>query len=74
MQDMPINYVIGTPESSTTVKADAAGTIEVRGYAMPKGADGPVVKVNVSSYGGKTWTESELAGKGLSSHEFGGRG
>jgi sulfite oxidase len=53
MQDMSINPVIRTPESSTIVTADAAGTIEARGYAVPQGADGPIVKVNVS-YDGKT--------------------
>ena len=60
---MPINSVIATPESGTTVKADGDGTIEVRGYAVPRGADGPVVKVEVSGDDGKTWTEAQLEGE-----------
>ena len=65
MHDMPINSVIGVPSSGSTVKVDESGTIEVRGYAVPAGMDGPVTKVEVSGNGGETWVEAEL--------DFGGR-
>ncbi|KAL6154751.1 hypothetical protein ACJQWK_01197 [Exserohilum turcicum] len=60
LQDMPVNSVIGIPKSDTTVQRDADGAIEVRGYALPSGADGPIVKVDVSVDGGNTWQEAEL--------------
>ncbi|KAI4913650.1 hypothetical protein J4E90_005369 [Alternaria incomplexa] len=60
LQDMPVNSVIGIPKSGSTVQRDADGTIEVKGYALPSGADGPIVKVEVSTDGGATWTEAEL--------------
>ncbi|KAJ4377347.1 hypothetical protein N0V83_000172 [Neocucurbitaria cava] len=60
LQDMPINSVIGVPTSNSTVKRDPDGTIEVRGYALPSGADGPIVRVEISVDGGETWTDAEL--------------
>ncbi|KAF2826986.1 sulfite oxidase-like protein [Ophiobolus disseminans] len=60
LNDMPVNSVIGVPKSNLTVHRDADGTIEVKGYALPSGADGPIVKVEVSVDGGETWTDAEL--------------
>lgn len=60
LQDMPVNSVIGVPKSETTVQRDEDGTIEVKGYALPSGADGPIVKVEVSGDGGHSWEEAEL--------------
>ncbi|KAH3912613.1 hypothetical protein HBI56_154610 [Parastagonospora nodorum] len=60
IQDMPVNSVIGMPSSGSTVKRGDDGTIEVRGYALPSGADGPIVKVEVSVDGGHTWSDAEL--------------
>jgi sulfite oxidase len=60
LQDMPVNSVIGVPRSGSTVQRDADGMIEVKGYALPSGADGPIVKVEVSVDGGNSWTEAEL--------------
>lgn len=60
LQDMPINSVIGVPKSGTTVRRDTAGTIEVKGYALPSGADGPIMKVEVSVDDGRTWSDAEL--------------
>ncbi|USP73073.1 uncharacterized protein yc1106_00347 [Curvularia clavata] len=60
LQEMPVNSVIGIPKSGTTVQRDADGTIEVKGYALPSGADGPIVKVEVSIDGGKSWEDAEL--------------
>jgi sulfite oxidase len=33
----------------------------VVGYALPSGADGPIVKVDVSTDGGETWAPAEIA-------------
>jgi sulfite oxidase len=60
LQDMPVNSVVGVPKPESTVQRDADGTIEVKGYALPSGADGPIVKVEVSADEGKTWTDAEL--------------
>jgi sulfite oxidase len=63
LQDMPINSVIGSPQSGDVVKLDEDGNIEVRGYALPQAADGPVVKVEISVDDGKTWQDAELVGE-----------
>jgi sulfite oxidase len=60
LQDMPVNSVIGVPASDSKVQRNADGTIEIKGYALPSGADGPIVKVEVSPDGGKTWSDAEL--------------
>jgi len=60
IQDMPVNSVIGSPQSGDTVSLSSKGTIEVKGYALPQGADGPVAKVEVSGDGGSRWYEAEL--------------
>ena len=62
LQDMPINSVIGVPQSGEAVRPDADGTIAVKGYALPQGSGGPVEKVEVSVDEGKKWTEAELVG------------
>lgn len=60
LHDMPVNSVIGVPSSESKIQRDADGTIEVKGYALPSGADGPIVKVEVSTDGGETWNEADL--------------
>ncbi|KAH9882420.1 hypothetical protein J1614_000656 [Plenodomus biglobosus] len=60
MHDMPINSVIGFPKSQSKVERDADGSIEIKGYALPSGADGPIVKVEVSTDEGKTWVDAQL--------------
>lgn len=60
IQNMPINSVIGVPKKETTVSRDENGTIEVKGYALPSGADGPIVRVEVSADEGETWMDAEL--------------
>lgn len=60
LQDMPVNSVIGVPKSESTVKRDEDGRIQVKGYALPSGSDGPITKVEVSADGGKTWADAEL--------------
>jgi sulfite oxidase len=60
LQDMPVNSVIGVPKSDSTVQRDEDGILEVKGYALPSGADGPIVRVEVSIDGGESWTDAEL--------------
>ena len=60
LQDMPINSVIAKPQDNETVKLSPTGTFEARGYALPQGSQGPVVKVEVSTDDGKTWTKAEI--------------
>ncbi|KAF2106541.1 sulfite oxidase [Lophiotrema nucula] len=62
IQDMPVNSVIGVPKSESKVTRDGEGRVEVKGYALPSGADGPIAKVEVSVDGGKAWTDAELLG------------
>lgn len=63
IQDMPVNSVIGMPTNGATVRRDEDGKIEVRGYALPSGTGGPVVKVEVSVDGGKAWQDAQILGR-----------
>ncbi len=67
LQSMPINSVISVPESGKRAKADEEGEVEVKGYALPSGEDGPVVRVDVSGDGGQTWKDAKIleGGEGL---------
>ncbi|KAA8911316.1 Oxidoreductase, molybdopterin-binding domain-containing protein [Sphaerosporella brunnea] len=63
IQGLPINSIIAYPESNTTIspkELTAEGELEVCGYALPQADDGPVVKVEVSADGGKSWAEAEI--------------
>ncbi|KAF2021258.1 molybdopterin binding oxidoreductase [Aaosphaeria arxii CBS 175.79] len=60
IQDMPVNSVIAVPKKDSKVKLDENECIEVKGYALPSGAEGPIAKVEVSADGGNTWTNAEL--------------
>lgn len=60
LQDMPVNSVIGVPKSGSTVQRDEDGTIEVKGYALPSGANGPIVRVEVSVDGCGSWIDADL--------------
>ncbi|GAB7351034.1 hypothetical protein MBLNU459_g1518t1 [Dothideomycetes sp. NU459] len=59
LQTMPVNSVIAVPQSGATVSRLSDGTVEVKGYALPSGEGGPVVRVEVSG-DGETWTDAEL--------------
>ncbi|KIV81673.1 hypothetical protein PV11_03842 [Exophiala sideris] len=56
MQDNPINSVVAIPgeDGDTLVRRDD-GKVRIAGYAIPKGKDGPVVKVQVSIDCGRNW-------------------
>lgn len=60
MLDMPVNACVGNPIYESTVTLDQDGKLQVRGYAVPHGADGPVVRVEVSGDEGKTWMDATL--------------
>jgi sulfite oxidase len=60
MMDMPINSIIGIPATGATITRDENSTVEVRGYALPAGMDGPVCEVEVSGDDGKSWTNADL--------------
>jgi sulfite oxidase len=60
IQDMPVNSVITSPRSREKLKADPEGCIKVEGYALPGGDSGPVVKIEVTADGQKSWTEAEI--------------
>jgi sulfite oxidase len=62
MYDTPINSIVAVPADGETVPLPRSGMIETKGYAVPQGADGPVIRVEVSGDGGKTWVEAELSG------------
>ena len=62
LQDMPVNSVITSPRINETVKLSSNGLLEVKGYALPKGDQGPVVKVEISVDNGDTWQEADIAG------------
>lgn len=59
-QESPINSVIAVPKSGDTVLLSSEGTVDVRGYALPQGDQGPVTKVEVSTDNGKTWADAEI--------------
>jgi sulfite oxidase len=60
MMDMPVNSIIGLPAAGSRVVLDADGCVDVRGYALPAGMDGPVVRVQVSGDGGESWVDAKL--------------
>ncbi|KAL4914444.1 Oxidoreductase, molybdopterin-binding domain-containing protein [Aspergillus aurantiobrunneus] len=65
MSDVSINSVVAVPEDNETVYLGDSGRLEVRGYAVPQGADGPVVKVQVSGDGGRSWVDARIGESGL---------
>ena len=60
IQDMPVNCVIAIPQTGDIVTLSPSGTIEVKGYALPQGDQGPVIQVEVSIDEGKTWKDAEI--------------
>ncbi len=64
MLDMPINSCVAYPTSGSTIALPSSGMIEVLGYSVPQGAQGPVVGVQISGDDGKTWTDAQLENGG----------
>ena len=63
LQDMPINSVIASPQSGERIQLDGEDKVEVNGYALPQGSDGPVVAVEVSTDDGSSWEKAEILGQ-----------
>jgi sulfite oxidase len=70
LQEMPVNSVIAVPSSNSTVQAKEDGAVEVKGYALPSGADGPIVRVEVSGDDGKTWTDAQIKDIGSAMEKY----
>ncbi|KAK2794540.1 hypothetical protein FQN52_008121 [Onygenales sp. PD_12] len=60
MQCMPVNSVVAVPGDDETVHLPPSGMIEVKGFAVPHGAEGPVTRVEVSADGGRTWVDATI--------------
>ncbi|TDZ67351.1 putative sulfite oxidase [Colletotrichum trifolii] len=60
LQDMPVNSVIVHPPSGSSVCRDDDGLVQIAGYAVPGGPDGPITEVGVSVDGSQTWTQADL--------------
>lgn len=65
MMDVPINSVVAVPGSDgAEIARDAEGLVTLKGYAVPRGADGPVVSVHVSLDRGREWHEAQILDAG----------
>ena len=60
MMDNCINCCVLTPEDDETVKLSPAGSVTIKGYAIPQGPDGPVTKVEVSTDDGRSWKQAKI--------------
>lgn len=60
MLEMPVNACVAVPKAESTVMLPASGLVEVRGYAVPQGHYGPVVRVQVSGDEGLSWVDAEI--------------
>ncbi|KAG9698278.1 ATP synthase alpha subunit vacuolar, partial [Aureobasidium melanogenum] len=60
LQTMPVNSAIAVPEPGSKVERSADGMVLVKGFALPSGDGGEVVKVEVSGDDGKTWVEADI--------------
>jgi len=67
MYDTPINSTVAVPADGDTVALPPSGIVEIKGYSIPQGADGPIVRVEVSGDGGSTWADAVLSD---ASHEM----
>ncbi|KAJ4135021.1 hypothetical protein NW768_004631 [Fusarium equiseti] len=61
LQEMPLNSAICLPRSGSTCKRAEDETVEVKGYALPGYAAGPIQEVEVSADGGNTWERAKLS-------------
>ena len=59
--NMPCNSIIADPQSGQIISIPRSGLVEVKGYALPYGDQGPVVKVEVSIDGGGSWSVAEIS-------------
>ncbi|KAK5055219.1 hypothetical protein LTR84_012969 [Exophiala bonariae] len=65
MMDVKINSVVAVPGADEKeIRRDQDGMLTLKGYAIPGGADGPVVNVHVSLDKGETWHEARILDDG----------
>ncbi|TKA21712.1 hypothetical protein B0A50_08707 [Salinomyces thailandicus] len=57
--EAPVNSVVVSPMDGSTIEPDLLGYTVVKGYALPGGDDGPIIKVEVSA-DGENWSEAHL--------------
>lgn len=62
MIDTLINSVVAVPADNETLTVPSSGEVEVKGYAVPQGADGPLTRVEVSADNGESWIDADLNG------------
>jgi sulfite oxidase len=61
LMDNPINSVVAVPgEDGASITRGVNERVQVKGYAIPHGKDGPIVRVEVSIDEGKTWLDTDL--------------
>jgi sulfite oxidase len=62
LQRMPVNSAICRPASGDTIPIDKLpnGELEIAGYALPQGDEGPVEMVEISTDEGKTWEPATI--------------
>lgn len=63
ISEVSINSVVAVPGDNETINR-RSGKIEAKGYAVPQGSSGPVINVEVSGDGGKTWVDAEIKESG----------
>ena len=61
LQDMPVNSIIAAPRNGDKIKLPPSGKVEIKGYALPYGDQGPVRKVEVSTNDGRTWVDASIS-------------
>ena len=64
MIDNVINCVVGMPVNDETLERTSDGKFKIKGYAVPQGASGPVIKVEVSTDEGRNWHEASIGAGG----------
>ncbi|KAL4782787.1 Oxidoreductase, molybdopterin-binding domain-containing protein [Aspergillus varians] len=64
ISEVSINSVVAVPEDNETVYLADSGKLEVKGYAVPQGSDGPVINVQVSGDGGRNWVDAQIGESG----------
>ena len=61
LQDMPVNSVVAIPQNEEMITLPPDGKLEIKGYALPHGDQGPVTKVEVSTDDGETWIDAKIS-------------
>lgn len=60
IQELPMQSLITEPDEMSSIRASAGGGVLVKGIAWGGGSGEPIVGVEVSADGGRTWTKARL--------------